>query len=191
MYYNNWTNTFYGLFYLVVNLIQTVVYFLLSFLRLIIAVIQLFLLPLLPLLLFAGLFLTETNVFANYFKTFGMTIFMKGMVGFATIFFASFLSLGFQLSNQTENVWQKILTILIYLLTPLGLYVFRKFFANLVTGRVSLSDGVGFIGNPFGTEANMRRAAKEQNKRIRSAGNRHKKNVKQLLKTSRRSKETW
>ncbi|NRE00932.1 hypothetical protein DBN69_15055, partial [Enterococcus faecalis] len=112
--------------------IQTVVYFLLSFLRLIIAVIQLFLLPLLPLLLFAGLFLTETNVFANYFKTFGMTIFMKGMVGFATIFFASFLSLGFQLSNQTENVWQKILTILIYLLTPLGLYVFRKFFANLV-----------------------------------------------------------
>ncbi len=23
MYYNNWTNTFYGLFYLVVNLIQT------------------------------------------------------------------------------------------------------------------------------------------------------------------------
>lgn len=35
-------------------------------------------------------------------------------------------------------------------------------FANLVTGRVSLSDGVGFIGNPFGTEANMRRAAKEQ-----------------------------
>ena len=162
MYYNNWTNTFYGLFYLVVNLIQTVVYFLLSFLRLIIAVIQLFLLPLLPLLLFAGLFLTETNVFANYFKTFGMTIFMKGMVGFATIFFASFLSLGFQLSNQTENVWQKILTILIYLLTPLGLYVFRKFFANLVTGRVSLSDGVGFIGNPFGTEANMRRAAKEQ-----------------------------
>ncbi|MDT6507356.1 hypothetical protein NNN57_16480, partial [Enterococcus faecalis] len=143
MYYNNWTNTFYGLFYLVVNFIQTVVYFLLSFLRLIIAVIQLFLLPLLPLLLFAGLFLTETNVFANYFKTFGMTIFMKGMVGFATIFFASFLSLGFQLSNQTENVWQKILTILIYLLTPLGLYVFRKFFANLVTGRVSLSDGVG------------------------------------------------
>ncbi|HHB9317405.1 TPA: hypothetical protein ACOIT7_003233, partial [Enterococcus faecalis] len=51
MYYNNWTNTFYGLFYLVVNFIQTVVYFLLSFLRLIIAVIQLFLLPLLPLLL--------------------------------------------------------------------------------------------------------------------------------------------
>lgn len=162
MYYNNWTNTFYGLFYLVVNLIQTVVYFLLSFLRLIVAVIQLFLLPLLPLLLFAGLFLTESNVFANYFKTFGMTIFMKGLVGFATIFFASFLSLGFQLSNQTENVWQKIFTILIYLLTPIGLYIFRKFFGNLVTGRVSLSDGVGFIGNPFGTEANMRRASKER-----------------------------
>ena len=37
-----------------------------------------------------------------------MTIFMKGMVGFATIFFASFLSLGFQLSNQTENVAEDI-----------------------------------------------------------------------------------
>ena len=33
-----------------------------------------------------------------------------------------------------------------------------------------------------GTEANMRRAAKEQKQENRSAGNRHKKNVKQLLK---------
>ncbi|MDK8541808.1 MAG: hypothetical protein QP876_13535, partial [Enterococcus faecalis] len=98
MYFNNFGNTFYGLFYLVVNLIQTLVYFILCFVRLVIAVLQVFLLPLLPIILLTGLFMQGINVFANYFKGFGFTIFMKAMTGFACIFFATFLSLGFQLS---------------------------------------------------------------------------------------------
>lgn len=67
----------------------------------------------------------------------------------------------------------------------------RKFFANLVTGRVSLSDGVGFIGNPFGTEANMRRAAKEQKQENKERRKQAQEERKAAIKTSRRSKETW
>ena len=81
MYFNNFGNTFYGLFYLVVNLIQTLVYFILCFVRLVIAVLQVFLLPLLPIIFLTGLFMQGINVFGNYFKGFGFTIFMKAMTG--------------------------------------------------------------------------------------------------------------
>ncbi|WPH48339.1 hypothetical protein SHT67_14265 (plasmid) [Enterococcus faecalis] len=164
MYFKNWENAFFGIFYLVVNLIQSVVYFVLCFVRLIVAVMQIFMLPLLPILLFTGLFIIGINVFANYFKGFGITIFLKAMVGFACIFFATFLSLGFQLSNAVDNPSQKILTILIYLLTPLGLYFFRTFIGGLFTGRVKLADAMAFATHPVRTERNLRQAAQEKKK---------------------------
>ncbi|OOG23514.1 hypothetical protein BZK37_17320 [Enterococcus casseliflavus] len=163
-YFKNLDNMFYGCFYLIVNLIQTVVYFLFCFIRLIIAVMQVFLLPLLPILLLVGLFMTEMNVFANYFKAFGITIFMKGMMGFACVFFATFLSLGFQLSNKVSNPWQKILTMLVYLFMPFGLYIFRRFLGSLFTGRVSLANALAFAIHPFSTEKKLRTAAKEREK---------------------------
>ena len=163
-YFKNLDNMFYGCFYLIVNLIQTVVYFLFCFIRLIIAVMQVFLLPLLPILLLVGLFMTEMNVFANYFKAFGITIFMKGMMGFACVFFATFLSLGFQLSNKVSNPWQKILTMLVYLFMPFGLYIFRRFLGSLFTGRVSLAEAMAFATHPFSTEKKLRTAAKEREK---------------------------
>lgn len=163
-YFKNLDNMFYGCFYLIVNLIQTLVYFLFCFIRLIIAVMQVFLLPLLPILLLVGLFMTEMNVFANYFKAFGITIFMKGMMGFACVFFATFLSLGFQLSNKVSNPWQKILTMLVYLFMPFGLYIFRRFLGSLFTGRVSLAEAMAFATHPFSTEKKLRTAAKEREK---------------------------
>lgn len=185
MYFSNVSNTFYGMFYVVVNLIQTIVYFALCFVRLVIAVLQIFLLPLLPILLLVGLFMTGINVFVNYFKAFGMTIFMKAMTGFACIFFATFLSLGFQLSNAVDNPWQKILTMLIYLLTPLGLYIFRKFLGSLFTGRVSLADGLAFATHPFSTEKKMREAAKEQ----KAANKEHRKQAKEERKAALRKRQ--
>ncbi|MGX7353018.1 cell envelope integrity protein TolA, partial [Enterococcus canis] len=185
MYFSNVSNTFYGMFYVVVNLIQTIVYFALCFVRLVIAVMQIFLLPLLPILLLVGLFMTGINVFVNYFKAFGMTIFMKAMTGFACIFFATFLSLGFQLSNAVDNPWQKILTMLIYLLTPLGLYIFRKFLGSLFTGRVSLADAMAFATHPFSTEKKMREAAKEQ----KAANKEHRKQAKEERKAALRKRQ--
>lgn len=161
-YYNNLTNFFYGIFYLIVNLFQTVVYFILCFMRIVIAVIQVFLLPVFPILLFTGLFMTESNVFANYFKGFGIMILMKGGIGFLCILFATFLSLGFQLSNTVVDPWQKILTIIIYLFTPIGIYLFRSFLWGMVTGKVRLADAASFAVRPFSTERMMRTAARER-----------------------------
>lgn len=182
MYFSNIANIIYGLFYFVVNFIQTVVYFILCFLRLIVAIMQVFLLPILPIILLVGLFMTQTNVFMNYFKVFGMTIFLKAMAGVACIFFATFLSMGFQLSNAVDNPWQKILTILIYLLAPIGLYIFRTFFKALVTGNVTLADAVGFATRPFSTEQRMRRGLKAQQKDRNQARKDAKQQRKEALK---------
>ncbi|KAF1294145.1 hypothetical protein [Candidatus Enterococcus leclercqii] len=168
-YFTNLQNCFYGIFYIVVNLIQTLVYFVLAFLRLVIAVMQLFLMPLLPIMLFAGLFLIENNLAVNYFKGFGMTMLLKAMTGFLVIFFATFLSLGFSLSNAVDNPWQKILTILIYLLTPLGIWTFRKFLGGMLLGKVKLSDMASFSVNPVGTERRLRNAYQEQAKTARQS----------------------
>ncbi|MET1995595.1 hypothetical protein [Enterococcus faecium] len=162
MYFNNLKNMTFALFYLAVNFIQTLVYFTLCFVRVIVAFLQLLFLPLMPFLLLVGMFMPAMNVFANYFKGFGMTIFFKGMIGFACIFFASYLSLGFQLSSTIDDPWQKILTILIYLLVPLGLYIFRTFIGGLFTNRVSLSDALAVAANPLKAQQTMRQQNKER-----------------------------
>ncbi|HAP6963055.1 TPA: hypothetical protein IVM98_002659, partial [Enterococcus faecium] len=137
-YYNSWKNTAFALFYFVVNLIQTVVYFVLSMFRLIIGTMQLLLVPMLPFLLFLGLFLVTMNVFGNYAKVFGILTFLKGMTGFACILFSSFLSYGFQLSSTQDDPWEKILLIIVYLFAPLGIYLFRGFLGSLFTGRMGV-----------------------------------------------------
>lgn len=162
MYFNNLKNMTFALFYLAVNFIQTLVYFILCFVRMIVAFLQVLFLPLMPFLLLVGLFMPAMNVFANYFKGFGMTIFFKAIIGFASIFFASYLSLGFQISSAIDDPWQKILTILIYLLVPLGLYIFRTFIGGLFTNRVSLSDVLAVAANPIKAQQAMRQHNKER-----------------------------
>lgn len=185
-HYNNFTNAFKLGFHFVVNLIQTVAYFVLCFIRIIIGVLQVFMIPILPFLLLYGLFMTFTNVFKNYAKAMAMTIFLKGMAGFACILFATFLSYGFQLSNTMDNPWQKILTILIYLLSPFGLYFFRTFLGSLFTGQMSLANAVGFATHPFSTQKLMRDNAKAKRKERKQRQNDAKEERKKKLEEERK-----
>ncbi|OJG40436.1 hypothetical protein RV02_GL002385 [Enterococcus gilvus] len=161
-YTHNLDNAFFALFYALVNTIQTIVLFALCFIRIIFAVMQLFLLPILPILLIVGLFMTTMNPFKNFGKAFGMTIFMKAMAGFACILVTSFLSIGFQLAGDVDNIWAKLLTILVYLLAPLGIYYFRTFLGSMFTGQMTLQNAVGFATRPFSTQKMMRENAKDR-----------------------------
>lgn len=185
-HYNNFKNAIMILFYLVVNLIQTVAYFILCFVRIIVGVLQVFMIPILPFLLLYGLFMTFSNVFKNYAKAMAMTIFLKGMAGFACILFATFLSYGFQLSSTMNNPWQKLLTILIYLLAPFGLYFFRTFLGSLFTGQMSLANAVGFATHPFSTQKMMRDNAKEKKKERKDRQKEAKANRKKQLEAERK-----
>lgn len=166
-HFNNLKNTFFIGFYFVINLIQTAAYFILCFIRIIIGILQVLLIPILPMLLFFGLFLITTNVLKNYVLVFGMTVMLKAMSGFACIVFATFLSLGFQISGTIDNPWQKILTIIIYLLAPFGIYFFRSILGSLISGQMTLQNAVGFMTHPFSTEKLMRDNYKAKRKERR------------------------
>lgn len=181
-YYNNWTNVGYAFFYLVVNLLQTIVYFALTMFRIITGVMQVFLIPLFPILLFISLFKTELNAFYNYAKAFGILTALKSMAGFACILFTSFLSFGFQLSVKEHDPWKKIMIILVYLLAPLGIYFFRTFLGSLFTGRITARNALAFATNPFSTERRMRRAAKEQQKERREQAKKRRQEEKEQKK---------
>lgn len=187
-YYNNWTNVGYAFFYLVVNLIQTVVYFVLAMFRIVTGVMQVFLIPLFPILLFISLFKTELNAFYNYAKAFGILTALKSMAGFTCILFTSFLSFGFQLSVKEHDPWKKIMIILVYLLAPLGIYFFRTFLGSLFTGRVTARNALAFATNPFSTERRMRRAAKEQQKERREQAKKRRQEEKEKQKRTQQER---
>lgn len=187
-YYNNWTNVGYAFFYLVVNLIQAVVYFVLAMFRIVIRVMQVFLIPLFPILLFISLFKTELNAFSNYVKAFGILTVLKSMAGFTCILFTSFLSFGFQLSVKEHDPWKKIMIILVYLLAPLGIYFFRTFLGSLFTGRITARNALAFATNPFSTERRMRRAAKEQRQERREQAKKRRQEEKEKQKRTQQER---
>ena len=187
-YYNNWTNVGYAFFYLVVNLIQAVVYFVLAMFRIVIGVMQVFLIPLFPILLFISLFKTELNAFSNYAKAFGILTVLKSMAGFTCILFTSFLSFGFQLSVKEHDPWKKIMIILVYLLAPLGIYFFRTFLGSLFTGRITARNALAFATNPFSTERRMRRAAKEQRQERREQAKKRRQEEKEKQKRTQQER---
>ncbi|MEY8307075.1 hypothetical protein AAK913_10600 [Enterococcus faecium] len=187
-YYNNWTNVGYAFFYLVVNLIQAVVYFVLAMFRIVIGVMQVFLIPLFPILLFISLFKTELNAFSNYAKAFGILTVLKSMAGFTCILFTSFLSFGFQFSVKEHDPWKKIMIILVYLLAPLGIYFFRTFLGSLFTGRITARNALAFATNPFSTERRMRRAAKEQRQERREQAKKRRQEEKEKQKRTQQER---
>lgn len=185
-YTQNLDNTTFAMFYLVVNAVQTVAFFVICFVRIVIAVMQLFLIPILPVLLLLALFMTNINPFKNFGKAFGMTIFLKAMAGFACILFASFLSIGFQLASDMSNVWAKLITIIIYLLAPFGIYYFRTFLGSLFTGQMTLQNAIGFATHPFSTQKMMRDNAKARKKENKQNARDEKARRKEQLEAERK-----
>lgn len=165
MFVKNIVNALLCVFYFILNIIQTFVYFILAVLRLMIQFLQIILFPVGAILLLVGLFNFGTNVFVNYFKAFMITIMAKSMCSFATIFFATYISLGYASGAELENPFQQILMIVIYLILPFSIYFFRYFLGALFTGKLSINDAVGFMTSP----RRMNRMYKQEQARQKEA----------------------
>lgn len=147
-YNNNWMQSFFALFYIVVNLFQTIIFFVLGVVRIVMAVIGIFLIPLAPILLILSLFQVLDNVLFNYAKAFAIVMFAKASIGFVLILFVSYISIGFTQASMNGDIWQKIITILVYLVSPIGVYLFRGIFIAAFTGQLSMKDLPGMVMHP-------------------------------------------
>lgn len=163
-YSNSFTVAGFSAFYMIINLIQMIIFFILAMLRIILAFLQLMLWPLLPILLLVGLLNFENNVFINYWKAFGMTVFLKSMTGVACIIFAMYVTFGFQASSAVENPYQKMLTILVYILAPIGVYFFRFIIGAMFTGRMNMRMVGHALANPVKTNRLLQNQSKERAK---------------------------
>lgn len=163
-YKNNWTLAMQNLFYLVLNLLQGLVYFVLCILRLILILLRWLLFPLMPILLVLALFNSSVNAFKNGGKAFVTIIGFKGLVALAMVFMASYMSLGYSMAATVDDPFTKIITIALYLITPLGVYFFRNVIGKLLMGNLSLSDIGNVMRHPYRTAGLMNRASREQAK---------------------------
>ncbi|EGO2704670.1 MULTISPECIES: CD3337/EF1877 family mobilome membrane protein [Enterococcus] len=163
-YKNNFSLVGQGIFYLVLNIIQMVIYFVLCILRLILVLLRWLLFPLVPVVLLLGMFNTGINVFKNSAKGFITVIGLKAVVSFAMMFVASYMSFGYSMASEINNPYEKIITICIYLITPIGLYFFRSIIGKMLTGTLKASDLNAVVRHPIRTANRMNRASKEQAK---------------------------
>lgn len=167
-----------GIFYLTLNVLQGAIYFVLSIIRLILVLLRWTMFPLMAILLFAAFFNSGINAFKNIGKGFVTVIGLKGVVSFAMVFVASYMSLGYSVSSKEDNPFVKIFIILIYLVTPVGLYFFRHLIGKMFTGNLSLADVGSLIRNPYRSARLMNRASKQQSKLAKERRKQMKKDAK-------------
>ncbi|HIZ66988.1 MAG TPA: hypothetical protein H9965_00660 [Candidatus Streptococcus faecavium] len=164
-YFNSSNNAIFLLFYLVVNLLQTLVYFMLSMFRNAVAFLQILFLPLAPIMLLFGLFIESVNAFKNYAKGSFILIFLKALLSFLAIIFASYLSIGFKIAQGNMDAWQKILTLIVYICLPFVLYAMRHFIFMLLVGELNGRQMVRLMTHPLAFNRLTRQQAKAYRER--------------------------
>ncbi|MHC5250360.1 CD3337/EF1877 family mobilome membrane protein [Enterococcus sp. LJL90] len=146
-YKNNWSNAMFCLFYIVLNLIQLLVFFVLAMIRLVFQFMQLILIPILPVMLFVGLFATGLNVLKNYAKGFGLLTLGQAFTILLSIFFTSFISVGYSIASSQSDPFKKILIIVVYVLMPFFIYKFKGFFLLLFSSNRGMA--MMFLRHPL------------------------------------------
>ena len=184
-YFNSSNNAIFLLFYLVVNLLQTLVYFMLSMFRNAVAFLQILFLPLAPIMLLFGLFIESVNAFKNYAKGSLILMFLKALLSFLAIIFASYLSIGFKIAQGNMDAWQKILTLIVYICLPFVLYAMRHFIFMLLVGELNGRQMVRLMTNPFA----FNRFARQQAKAYRERQNKSRQQKQETGKQTAKEKQ--
>lgn len=131
-YRNSMTQAGLALFFALLNLFQFVVYILLFVLKSMLGFLLLFLMPLSVVLLLYSLFTMNFNPFKNLAKGFFTVILFKGLTTFLVVFYASYMILAYRISDKYDNAFQKIAIILVMMLLPLVIYIWRNFLFSLM-----------------------------------------------------------
>lgn len=124
-------------FFLLLNVVQFIIYFLLFLVKNMLGFLLIFLFPLSLFTLFFAMFSSNINPFKNIAKGYLTISLMKAAITFLALFYVSYMMLAYRTSNDYDNVFIKIVVILFYVLLPIGLYFFRKFLFMLLLATFS------------------------------------------------------
>ncbi|MBC1639909.1 hypothetical protein HB936_13830 [Listeria welshimeri] len=178
-----------NIFFLLLNIVQFIIYFALFVLKSMLGFLLLFMFPLSILILLFSMFSTSLNPFKNIGKGYTTVMLFKGAISFLAVFYASYMMIAYRTSDEYNNVFIKIIVILLYVILPVILYIWRTFIISLVIGLVT-----GQKVAPHRLAEQMRHplrssaeARQERRERARETNNRKKKSGKGKENPSRTS----
>ncbi|MBC1670579.1 hypothetical protein HB945_13315 [Listeria welshimeri] len=178
-----------NIFFLLLNIVQFIIYFALFVLKSMLGFLLLFMFPLSILILLFSMFSTSLNPFKNIGKGYTTVMLFKGAISFLAVFYASYMMIAYRTSDEYNNVFIKIIVILLYVILPVILYIWRTFIISLVIGLVT-----GQKVAPHRLAEQMRHplrssaeARQERRERAREPNNRKKKSGKGKENPSRTS----
>lgn len=138
-----------NIFFLLLNIVQFIVYFLLFLLKSMLGFLLLFMFPLSIFILLFSMFSSHMNPYKNIAKGYLTVMMFKGGITFLAFFYASYMLIAYRTSDGYNNVFLKIIIILLYVLLPLILYFWRTLLLSLLIGAVT---GQGMAPNRIASQ---------------------------------------
>ncbi|MBC1678715.1 hypothetical protein HB938_12920 [Listeria welshimeri] len=165
-----------NIFFLLLNIVQFLIYLLLFLLKSMLGFLLLFMFPLSILILLFSMFSTSLNPFKNIAKGYFTVMIFKGAVSFLAFFYASYMMIAYRTSDAYNNVFIKIIVILLYVVMPLILYIWRTFLLSLIIGvitgqKVAPHRLAEQLRHPLRSSSEARQERKERKEKARERKN--------------------
>ncbi|EAG5668282.1 hypothetical protein DDE86_15055 [Listeria monocytogenes] len=114
-----------------------------------------------------SMFSSQLNPFKNIGKGYITVMLFKGAVSFLAVFYTSYMMIAYRTSDEYNNVFIKIIVILLYVVLPMILYIWRTFLLTLIIGLVTGQNAaphrlVEQLRHPLRSSADARQERKER-----------------------------
>lgn len=147
---NAWKQSGYILVMILSTVVQGVVFFAIALLRIMLQFGFILMLLIAPIIVFLSMFPTFESLVGRYLKGAFLLILFKALTVFVVLIAVSFISLGYDLTNASDDIYYRIFTQIIFSVATIFVYSKRQFLLNMLEGATpSLEDmGGGRLPRP-------------------------------------------
>lgn len=147
------------------TVIQAIVFFFLALMRIMLQFAFVFLLLLVPFVLFMSIFPTFEGLVGQYLKGSFMLIIYKAITVFLVLVSTSFITLSYEMVNMSDDIYYRIFIQTIFSVSIIFMYMKRQFLIDMLNGASPSLAGMG-AGEGMGRQSIRRyQKGKEQTKK--------------------------
>lgn len=157
---NSWQQASYVMVMAISTIVQSVVYFFLAMVRILLQFSLIMMMLLLPFATFLSLFPSFETILGKYIRTLFTIVIFKALTMFFILVSVSFISLGYDMTSTTDDLYYRIFIQLAFSTVIIFMYMKRQVIMNMLEGGSLSVDEMG--GN--GHSAPMNGARRVMNK---------------------------
>ena len=125
------------------TIIQAIVFFFLALMRIMLQFAFLFLLLLVPFMLFLSIFPTFEGLIGQYLKGSFMVVIFKALTVFLVLVSSSFITLSYEMTNMSDDIFYRIFIQSIFAIAIIFMYMKRQFLIDMLNGASPSLAGMG------------------------------------------------